>query len=119
MNHIMKHKEDLTSEESYRTRERQHTKENNRGQSQPVGGDGVVLQTVALEHEVVAFLLRNRLPSWEERNHLNMTNRWTVLVGFCFLSLWLYVTAALRSSCNSFWVTVLGRAFSQSYYTNN
>lgn len=49
-----------TSEEGDRAGQRQSGKDDNGAQSQPVGGDGVVLQSVTLEQEVVAFLGKNK-----------------------------------------------------------
>lgn len=45
-----------TSEEGNRTWQWQHCEDNNGAKSQPVRGNRVVLQSVPLEQEVVAFL---------------------------------------------------------------
>lgn len=46
----------FTSEESHGTGQWEHSKQHYRAESQPVRGDGVVLQTIALEYEVIALL---------------------------------------------------------------
>ncbi len=60
-----------TSEESDRARQRQHCEDHDCAKSQPVGGHRVVLQSVPLKQEVVAFLQEIKLIS--KKNHFTRT----------------------------------------------